>query len=310
MTLKRWLKYSVALPFLAFLPVRWGYALVSRLGRWYFFRFNSDWVEHYRQGLKRVFFATPDTVIDAWVKNHFDMMAREELDVFYLKRLNEANYTDIVQFEFPNAFDANGQKHGKIIVIGHAGRTILLSALGLAGHPCGVFTMAVEGNPNLDRFLQKYLAFKMHYAMRNMKGHWITDQDDYRKIFRVLKSGESMVITADVAATRAEKEVIRPFCGGEISVSNGIARLAEKTKAQLYYGQLMEDGFRTKIRLIPLHANPNMAMDEAFELLENDIQKSPWLWWQWNNLSNIWREKTQNSVENAQENERTERTTS
>lgn len=288
MTIKRWLKYSVILPFLAHLPVRWGYVLAAPLGRWYFYRYHSGWVADYRAGLKRVFDTASDDTLDQWVARHFEMMAREELDVFHLKHMTDKNYTRIVCFDFPPHFNS---KQGKIIVIGHAGRTILLSALGLAGHPSGVFTMAVKDNPNLDPFLQNYLMFKMRYAMRNMQGHWITDRDDYRKLFNVLKAGETMVITADVGATRDEKEVVRDFCGGEIAVSSGIARLAEKTGAELFYGQLSEQDFRTAIRLIPLNKTPSIAMNEAFALLEADIQNSPWRWWQWNNLDAIWREK-------------------
>ncbi|MDR9499886.1 MAG: hypothetical protein RI556_11980 [Hydrogenovibrio sp.] len=288
-------KHKFILPALAKMPAGIGYHLVRFIGRWYFQFYEKNWVRDYHNGLKEVFKEVEPKVIRKWVKSHLSMMAMEELDVYSLKTMNERNFMEWVDFDLPQDFlapqgDAGSGASGKIIVTGHAGRTILLSALGLAGFPCGVFTMGVKGNPNLSAWQQAYLSFKMHTAMEKMGGHWLTDQDNYRKIFRTLKEGESLVIAADVGATKKEKSSFYPFLGGKVSVSNGIARLAEKTGADLYYAQILQDenDYKVRIRIRPLDEAPEMALEEAFQLLERDIRRAPWLWWQWNGLRSIW----------------------
>jgi hypothetical protein len=279
----RWLKYRFFLPIISFLPLFIGYRLIAWIGPRYFFRYESNWVNNFRFGLKSFFADADESLIENWTRLHFEMMAKEELDVFHLSRMSAKNYQKWVTFDL-SAIDTN--TGGNLLLIGHFNRTILLSALGMANMPCGVLTTSIEDNPHLDVFMKHYLQKKMLMAINNMKGSWLTNNEG-RRLYRLLHTNENMVVAIDVPGPKSID-----FLNGKIYLSDSIFRLAKKTNVSLYYLQILDrrnSFFAIDVRAVKINIDNQDAFLHTVKYLEQDIIKYPWLWWQWNAFNALWR---------------------
>lgn len=278
----RWAKYRLLLPLLARLPLYIGYRLASYLGRRYFMRYDAAWVQAYRQGLAQRY-AQP-SLVDHYLRLHLSLMAKEELDVYHLARMNAQNYTRWVRFDLQALHADPGPK---CLLIGHYNRTILLSALGLAGQPAGVLTTDIQHNPNLDAFQKAYLAQKMQHAMTNMQGSWLTTDQNPRAILRALRANEALVIAIDTPGPESIA-----FMGGRLQLAAGIHRLGDKAGASYYYLRLLPrpaSRYAIDVTAIKLQPDQGGPLQAAVDLLQQDIAAHPWLWWQWNALNCLWK---------------------
>lgn len=281
--------YEQALPLINRLPRGLSYAMAARLGRRFFWQHERDWVHAYRMGLAMGFPAASGDELDQWTRAHFAMLARETLDVYALPKLSR-------ETDFPwGTLDAaellnDHSVQGKIIVMAHMGRPILLStALGLAGLNIGMLSQVVdERNPNLDEPTRAFLQHKMNHVVRLSGGRWITTADNLRMIYEALHQGESIIIMLDLVESDARRRVSFPFLGGNLHLPPGILRIAQRVGARLYYGRALDDGIGASCSVVALPQEPAVAMRTATQLLEEDVMHAPWQWWQWNNFQLMW----------------------
>lgn len=276
-------KYQILLPILSYLPLTLGYKLINIIGRNYFYRFEKDWVQSYQQGLQLAFPQQSKQTTADWAKKYFEMMAREELDVYHLKNINPQNYQCWVRFNFEQL---QQDPSPKLFLIGHYNRTILLSAMGLAGQKSGVITTGIENNPHLDAFTKSYLTNKMNQAMKNMGGHWITTEQSLRNIFRELEQTKALVVAIDVPGNQPY-----PFLNGQIHLVNTINRIAQKAQASCYYLKIQnraDSSFALDVTAIKME-DSHHPMTQATSVLEKEVISQPWAWWQWNALQHIWK---------------------
>lgn len=281
--------YDRALPLISRLPKGVSYPLTTRLGRRYFWQHERDWVHAYRVGLALGFPDASGAQLDQWTRAHFGMLARETLDVYALPKLTR-------QAVFPwGVLDAvellnDRSDQGKIIVMAHMGRPILLStALGMAGLKIGMLSQVVdERNPNLDEPTRRFLLHKMNHVVRLSGGRWVTTADNLRVMYDALQQGESIIIMLDLVEPDVRRRMSFPFLGGQLHLPPGIVRIAQRVGARLYYGRAMDRGFGASCSVMPLPLEPNLALKTATEFLEADVKEAPWQWWQWNNFQLMW----------------------
>lgn len=293
MTAKEWaktLKYRLILPLIARLPRRWAFYIATKIGRRFFWTFEPEWIEGYRNGLKQAFPEVDPSLIETWIYEHFGMMAREELDVFYLTRMHTNNLPQMLTLSADSLLQKSQESSGKIIIMAHAGRPIMLSsALGLSGLSIGMLSQVIdERNPHLDPPTRHYLQYKMHHTVRIAGGRWVTTADHLRVLYNALKQGETLIVMMDLVEADPARQVRLDFLGGQLKLPPGILRMAERSGAQLYYGRALDQQSMAVCSITPLPKDPFQAMQAAVNLLAEDIHKAPWQWWQWNNLPLLW----------------------
>lgn len=283
------LKYRLILPMIARLPRRLAFYLTTKLGRRYFWHFEQDWIKAYRAGLQQAFPQATHEQVENWVYQHFGMMAREELDVFYLTRMR-INTLDQMLSLSAAALLEHRQLGGKIIIMAHAGRPIMLSsALGLSGLSIGMLSQVIdERNPHLDAPTRAYLQYKMHHTVHLAGGRWVTTADHLRVMYDALKQGETLIIMMDLVEANPDRQIKLNFLGGQLKLPPGIIRMAQSTGAKLYYGRALDQNNMAQCSIVALPDDPILAMQTAADLLEADVKQAPWQWWQWNNLPLLW----------------------
>lgn len=287
------LKYRVFLPTISLLPKKMAYFLAARLGLWMYLYFEKEWVQSYRKGLQE-FYGADEATTKTWTINHFRMMAREELDAYFLKNVKTLSDLDWVKFNPDYQADLDVFKHdsnGKIIIMTHLGRPILLSSfLGLSGSKIGMLSQAIdESNPHLDSPTRHYLNFKMKLTVSLAGGRWVTTNQSPSIMYRALKQGENIIIMMDLVEGDSNRQHSVAFGNGCLKLPPGIIRLANKSGASLYYADSHDMGRQTLCRLKCLSNHPSKAMAEAGNELLKTVNTSPWLWWQWNILHLIWK---------------------
>jgi KDO2-lipid IV(A) lauroyltransferase len=185
---------------------------------------------------------------------------------------------------------ADKSPSGKIIIMAHQGRPIMLSsALGLSGLKVGMLSQVIdERNPHLDATTRRFLNLKMDRTVRIAGGRWVTTADHLRVLYDAVKQGETIIIMMDLVEPDPGRQVPLPFHGGHLKLPPGIIRIAQRAGAKLYFGRALDQGSKTECSVVPLPADPLQAMLKAAQLLETDTQKAPWQWWQWNDLHLLW----------------------
>lgn len=176
------------------------------------------------------------------------------------------------------------------MIMGHLGRPLMLcAALGLAGYPTGMLSQAVdERNPNLDPPTRSFLQYKMHHATRLAGGRWVTTADPLKSLYAALHNGETLVIMMDLVESDPNRQVSIPFLNGHLRLPPGILRLADKTKANLFYGSARDNGQQVLCTVTALGSNGQQALIEAAQLMQTEVAAEPWQWWQWNNFPLLW----------------------
>ena len=281
--------YRRALPVVSQLPRGVAYPLVTRLGKRYFWQHERDWVHAYRTGLSVGLNEATGEQLDTWTRAHFGMLARETLDVYRLPGLSRQSSFPWGKLEAAELLgDDSGQ--GKIIVMAHMGRPVLLStALGLAGLSIGMLSQVVDArNPNLDEPTRGFLLHKMNHVVRLSGGRWVTTADNLRVMYDALQQGESIIIMMDLVEPDLRRRMSFPFLGGQLHLPPGIVRIAQRVGARLYYGRALDRGAKASCSVVPLPLDPVLALRVATQLLEADVKEVPWQWWQWNNFQLMW----------------------
>lgn len=281
--------YTQALPTLAKLPKFIAYPLTSRLASRYFWRQERQWMQAYRTGLAIGFPSASTQELDTWTRQHFRMLGREHLDVHHFKHLSPNNIGLHALLQTPKLNNTKGTP-GNIVIMGHLGRPLMLcAALGQAGHPTGMLSQPVdERNPNLDPPTRSFLQYKMHHATRLAGGRWVTTADPLRSLYTALLDGETLVIMMDLVEPDPGRQINVPFLNGHLRLPPGILRLAEKTKANLYYGSARDHGQKVLCTVTALGNDGQQALNQAAQLMQEEVFAEPWQWWQWNNFPLLW----------------------
>jgi len=290
----KWLRYHALFWFLAKLPLGLSYRVASWIGK-HDYANNEAVRAAFQNGLARVFADLSPARLSQFTRFHFEMMAREILDIFRLPRISSANAVRLIEVQGLEVLREAKQKgRGVILVMGHYGRpTMLSTGLGLAGEDVGMLTQIIdERNPHLDVVDRGYLKLKMRHTLAAARGRWVMAGGNIRPLYEGLNAGETIIILLDLFEPNPRKRFQAPFLGGTLGVPRGIERIATRTGAQLVYGVAKEDGWKVKVELRPLPTEPQQGLHAAIAELEKDILATPWQWWQWNVLEHLWAPST------------------
>lgn len=289
--IKKWLRFKVLFPGLAFLPRSFAYRLADQIG-------SRDARRHVTKpavvsGLKTLFPELQENQnrCEEFVVKHFKMLARDTLDSFLMPRFSAANTRSLIQVKNVEVLsEAKSAGKGVIMIISHYGRFFMLGpGLKFAGEEFGMLTTMVdERHPSYDAVDRWYMAKKLHNTQIFSRGTWITTADDSRKIYRCLKKGEIILFALDGNETTSKVRVSFPFFNGALSLPEGMVRIASATGARLVYAATQDTEEGVSISLYPLSDNPRAALSEAIKLLEKDMRRTPWHWWLWPGLTSLW----------------------
>jgi lauroyl/myristoyl acyltransferase len=97
-----------------------------------------------------------------------------------------------------------------------------------------------------------------------------------------------MLIALDGNETSSRTRYEFPFCGGTLSLPEGIVRVAKRTGAKLVYAAAVDHGDTVEIKLSPLPDDPLAALGEAVRHLEENLLANPAQWWQWAGVGALW----------------------
>jgi KDO2-lipid IV(A) lauroyltransferase len=290
----RWSRYYLLFKACSFFPLALAYksaGLISRFDR----QLNKAAYKSVAAGLKQIFpaQAKDPATLNTWIALYFRMMARETMDVFCMSRASHTipPVVSLSQNSLNILHNAKSNGTGVILAMAHFGRlNMVLFGLALSGESLGMLTMITDKrNTDLDSVSRRYINQKINTLLRFTGGPWLTLGDDFRKLYKSLNDGATMVILFDAYSpehSRNKMEV--PFLGGLLQVSRGIEKLAKKTGATIIYGVAKEDGWRINAELYALPADPTAALRAAVAQLERDVLETPWQWWHWNILDYIW----------------------
>lgn len=300
--MKKWLRFRVLFPFLATLPWSVGYRFADIVGRFDALRHSSRMV--IEQGLKSFFpkLVNNEKLLKDILRQHFQMLARDTLDCFYMPRFTAENTGSLIKVKNISILSqAREAGCGVIMIISHYGRFFMLGpGLKFAGEEFAMLTTMVDDrHPSYDAVDRWYIAKKLQHTQMFSKGTWITTADDTRKIYRCLKGGEILLIAMDGNETTSRNRAVFPFAGGTLSLPEGIIRIASATGAKLVYAATREKGEGVEISLYPLPDDSEAALRGAVRILEQDLSLNPWQWWQWGGLDAFW--KPGNASEKIQE---------
>jgi len=290
--LLKWLRHKVVFPALALLPSALGYRLANLIGR-------LDARRHglrlaVGQGMSALF---PDLAQDplrlqTLLLNYYQMMARDMLDCFLMPGFTPAKVAGQIRVHgVENLLDAKAAGRGVLMIISHFGRFFMLGpGLKFAGVEFGMFTTMVdERHPHYDAIDRWYIATKLQNTQLFSRGTWVTTGDDGRRLYRTLQAGEIMLFALDGNESTSGARVEFPFCGGTLSLPEGLVRVAAKTGAKLVYAEAVDRGIEVDITLHPLPDDPVDGVAAAVGLLEKRLAAVPWQWWQWAGVGALWR---------------------
>lgn len=301
-SLRKRVRFKTGFPALSRLPRPAAYHLAKLLGRRDARRHET--AAAVRQGLLKVFPELGDQTgrLEAIVRQHFQMMARDTLDCFAMPRFTADNCRSLIRVEGADALiSARDCGRGVILVISHFGRFFMLGpGLNFQGIEFGMLTtMPDERHPSYDPVDRWYISTKLRNTQEFTRGSWITTVHDPRRIYRALRSGEIILIALDGNETISHKRLDFPFLDGQLSLPEGIVRIAAKTGAKLVYAAAFDRDPGVEIRLKTLPDDPLEAMYGAVALLENDLTDHPAQWWQWPVLDAFWRPESASCREEA-----------
>lgn len=290
--LLKWLRHKVLFPAIARLPRAVGYRLADLIGRLDATRHSTR--PAVAQGMLAVFpaLAHDPLRLQTLLLNYYQMMARDMLDCFRMPGFTPAKVAGQIRVHsVETLIAAKAAGRGVIMIISHFGRFFMLGpGLKFAGVEFGMFTTVVdERHPSYDAIDRWYIATKLHNTQLFSRGTWVTTGDDGRRLYRSLQAGEIMLFALDGSESTSNSRVEFPFCGGTLSLPEGLVRVAARTGAKLVYAAAVDSGVGVDITIHALPDDPVAGLGAAVQLLEQDFLAAPWQWWLWAALAFFWR---------------------
>lgn len=235
--------------------------------------------------------------IEILLNEYQNMMGRELLDICYLPRLTKHSIDRWVEvFGVEQLTRPRPDGRGRVLAMAHFSRpSLLFAALSIKGAKLNILTQAIDrSNPSLDIVDRLYLRFKVWANRCHLLGEHITASENPRRLYDLLKEGETVVVLFDIKVEAEEPHVIAPFLGHELAVPQGIDRLVQKTGAALYYGAIHDTGWRANIAVTELDPQKyDRPLHCVIAQLEAEVQKNPAHWWQWNIFEYLLAKKSQ-----------------
>jgi len=216
-----------------------------------------------------------------WARQHLQLLALERMDAYVMQRVGKRTGVRLQVEGSALLENAARGSQGVILVFNHYDR-ILTGAIALAhqGFRLNSLRMELDENAPIPGDVKHFLNTKTQKFERIVGGISLGRRDSMRRLYKGLMRGENWCIVADAWDEAAPDKKPYPFLGSTIYLSNSVERIAQRTGAQLIHvASYSKSACVVKVRLTALQ--PTTAMQETLALLEADVSKNPWAWWNW-----------------------------
>jgi len=221
-----------------------------------------------------------------WALRHMELLAVEQMDTYAMHRVGQKNGVALLLEGEELLQEAQSAATGVILVLNHYDR-ILAGLIALAKKGCVINSLRIdlEKDAAVPDDLRQFLHAKTKKFESIVGGISLGRRQSMRRLYKGLERGEVWCILADAWDEGATEKKPYPFLGSTIYLSSGLERIALRTGARLIHVASYTSGAScVNVRLTPL-PEPATAMQQAIALLERDVSKHPWAWWNWGVLN-------------------------
>ena len=285
------LDFAWLLPFLARLPLAWGFSLATLRGH-----LNAatgrDWrsvalgFRHIRQqsltGLRHLPVQADESQLLAWRDARFVAEARDEFEAQLLAahRVQELHCT----FAPPEAaLVCAGRSRGLVLLTPHYESFCLgIAFLGRSGGVVNSMSSSVTQDPRVDPAVRRHFDDKYRGLENYLNGGRVLDMElGLRPFYRMLERNETLVVLADAPVLPGGAEMSVNFLGGKRTLAAGALRLAQRTGSDIGGFICTPAGSgRYELRLCqPGPSNDPATIDRIYEFMSDEILANPGGWW-------------------------------
>lgn len=288
-----WGEFTLFLPLLARLPLRFGYRLAARRGTLNWF-FDREWrsislgQRYIRvatdQAMKQILPDLSAAEIGRLTRKRFEGNSREEFEAYLLMqdRVRELSFS-VRGLESVREQSARGR--GVILLAMHFDSFILgIIYLGMSGLVVNVMTSDVVENPLVDGCVSRFFFRKYRGMERYLQGgKAVHVEQNLQFFYQALLNGECVVVLADLPARDNDQQIWVRFLERERSFLSGAFRLARRTESVLAgFICQWEGGYKYTVTLsecIPPKEVNKASYQQVYAFLETAIQNKPERWW-------------------------------
>ena len=291
------ISYNGFYPFCRHLPLNLSYKLATAKGALDTV-LDAEQIERIGSAIHRVF--SDQISMDSarqLAKYHIRMLAREEMDVFWLEKMQPNIIDRLITLKgLDNYLSAKATGRPIILYTAHFGRLIMPAiALGIKGYETSALTAPIsEANAgSLARY--RYLKYKINQMQAIMRGDFVSSGDSMRALYKILQRGDTLIVLIDVAPVPGQPYYEAPFLHGVARFPKGIVKLAIKTGAVLLpYFASEHEGLLTGEFLPALNISSQSEeaiLQSILEPVQEKIFQHPEQWWMWPWLNAFWTQR-------------------
>ena len=285
------LDFAWLLPFLARLPLAWGFSLAKLRGH-----LNAatgrDWrsvalgFRHIRQqslaGFRHLPVTADESQLMAWRDARFVAEARDEYEAQLLAadRVRELHCV----FTPPGAsIVCAGRSRGLVLLTPHYESFCLgIAFLGRTGGVVNSMSSSVTQDPRVDPAVRRHFDDKYRGLETYLNGGRVIDMESgLRPFYRMLEQHETLVVLADAPVLPGGAAMSVNFLGGRRTLAAGAVRLAQRTGSDLggFICAPTANGRYELTLCEPGPSNDPATIDRIYGFMSAAIMANPGGWW-------------------------------
>jgi len=285
-----WWRYRVGNPALALLPLAWQYRCAERWGQWR--AKTAPDAEAIRQGAAALFRSGAESQNGMIVRRYHGLQSRIRLDDHRMASVQSSAVVNQVSLRDADLLTQRmAEGRGLIILTSHYGR---LGMIGPAVRRLGLVTAFLSATVDKRATdlspMQRWVGYRNGQSLKRFAGGpWIMADDPATRLRAVLRRGGALIVVMDAFSSRSRERDTFRFGDGTLAIPTGVVRLAHATGAAMALA-LMHDlgGERVEMRCWHLAGPPALAVQQAFDLLNQAVQAEPWQWWLLPHVTALW----------------------
>ncbi|GAB6080807.1 MAG: hypothetical protein ACK4JZ_06465 [Hydrogenophilus thermoluteolus] len=242
------------------------------------------------EGFRKLFPHVDAHTRQQWLVRHCTMRSHELVDAHAFSRLVAQHGITWEVQEWPKVGDSS---RGTLLVLTHLDRFLTAPlALTTRGVRLSMLTMAPDALP-FDAY-RTFLNKKIAAFHRLIGGAWRTTRQPLTAMMKGLRQGEWWIALPDAWEPAFRDFRFFPFLGGTIAFPAGLIRIAEKTGCRILYGETVTVApNHLRILFTPCPEPAAQAFAWIAERLANAVAETPWRWWQWPLLPQLYQSAPQ-----------------
>jgi lauroyl/myristoyl acyltransferase len=238
--------------------------------------------EAIRQGATALWRSCTESQKEMIVRRYHGLQSRIRLDEHRMASVQLSAVVNQVSLRDADLLTQRvAEKRGLIILTSHYGRLGMLGpAVRRLGLVAGILTATADERATGLSPMQRWVGYRNSQStVRFTGGPWIMVDDPATRLRAVLRRGGALIVAMDAFSSRSPARDMFRFGDGTLAIPTGVVRLAKATGAAMAFA-LMHDlgGERAEMRCWDLAGPPALAVQQAFDLLNQAVQAEPWQW--------------------------------